>query len=202
MASRLPEKAKSVVSEMYAVILAAAFAVLVSSDQNKVVFVPSDWKHLGLCLALFIFWWIEWLWHEHWFEPDDNSSTFRFAINLGVQVVSLWCLCFTFLFFVRGDDITNLKTMAWHNSFGFWFSMYLLSVIPWGILNRKPIGQNLYTVLNICAAALFISVWLIDGWFEQKNQMALKVGIVCYVAVCMALRLLGFKFGDVLEKGT
>jgi hypothetical protein len=169
---------------MYAVILAAAFALLVSIDKPEVVFHAPDRKTLACHLAFFVFLWMEWIWTEHYFQPGNAGGHFRVVLNTFVHAAQLWCISFCFIFFIRGKPSVD----TWHNAFPVWFALYLFCVIFWGILNPKPLFEQLFTLLNAYAFLLFVAIWLLDLHFKLNLEVELRRGILGYMLLCLVVR--------------
>jgi hypothetical protein len=179
-----PERIRHVVSEMYAVILAAAFVVLITIDKDPILFYAKTWQTLWLHLLPFAFLWIEWFWTEHFFMPGDSTSQGKLLLNTFVHIAQLWCICFCCVFFIRGDSFSQLP----YNEFQFWFASYLFCVIFWGYLNRKPV-EAAFNLINVYIFSLFVVIWRLNEQFKLQFDNQLRNAIIGYMVFCILFRV-------------
>lgn len=183
------ERVRRVVSEMYAVVLAGAFVILITIDKDPIHFYAVDWPKWGLHVLLFGFLWIEWLWTEHFFNPGDSNSQPKLLLNTFVHVAQLWCICFCCVFYIRGDSSSALS----YNTFALWFALYLFWVILWGALNHKSGGSfssSFFNLLNVYVFSLFVVLWRLDITFNLHLEEQLRNGVVTYMAFCIVMRVM------------
>lgn len=187
---RLIERAKNLIGQMYAVITAASFALLVTLDKAEVTFRATTVYELLFHLALFCYLWIEWLWSEEYLNDAKDLSFIICFSKIIVHGLQLWCFCFCFIFCIRGKDINGSIDLSSFNTFGFWFLTYLFLVIFWGILNRKPDRhQPWFNFANICAFILFLTFWTLDFFAKLDMCTFLKKFIFVYIAVSIVFRV-------------
>jgi len=146
-----------------------------------------------LSIGFYLFLWFDWLWMDRFLILEDKGRRpAALLLSFVSQVAVLTALGLCMLFILKGKE----RPALFLECAVFWFAVYLVFVVLWGIPNpKKGEWQGFFTLLNLLVALVVLVFWLLDRWRPQPD-LDFSAYMAFYFAVRILLGILGECFPE------